>query len=365
MAYVNSGAQIRGHRVCPIRHIVAAGGADIRQYLDYLPGLTDLLGRVGEYIEYWVREFYATLWIDRAHEDIHFSFRGQHHRLTSDQARQRLRLTPSANRLHTLCYKDKQPPRRPLSAVAPDTEFVRPCFREPFGDGSHHTPADLTPTARLLHEVMRKTLLPRVGYREGLTQIQLWLLAHLVTKTEFDVSDVILSDMEDTIAEGFRGRRQLPYAHWICWLLLTVADRCAPESQRALRDTTTIFPTYDMRQVSLSLRPPRDQRQTRERAPVAETEAEQDEAIGTVADTELADLDAHPTDHWLEGLSSDSSEEDYQPEPLLPRCRHDHEAGGSGSAPAERQSDPALLALLERMQHEQQRQAEEQRVATA
>ena len=58
-----------------------------------------------------------------------------------------------------------------------------------------------------------RTLLLRIGYREGLTHIQLWLLAHLVSQTDFDIWDVILSEMEDTIAEGFRGHRQLPYAH--------------------------------------------------------------------------------------------------------------------------------------------------------
>ena len=90
---------------------------------------------------------------------------------------------------------------------------MRPCFREPFGEGSSHTPRDLTPAARLLNKVMRRTLLPRVGYREGLTRVQLWLISYLVTQTEFDVWDVIVSKMEDTIAEGFKGHRQLSFAH--------------------------------------------------------------------------------------------------------------------------------------------------------
>ena len=29
-----------------------------------------------------------------------------------------------------------------------------------------------------------------------------------------------MSEIEDTVAEGFRGRRQLPYAHWITMLIL-------------------------------------------------------------------------------------------------------------------------------------------------
>ena len=51
-----------------------------------------------------------------------------------------------------------------------------------------------------------------MGYREGLTRIQLWLLNSLMQQTVFDIWD-LLSEMEDTIAEGFRGHRQLPYAH--------------------------------------------------------------------------------------------------------------------------------------------------------
>ena len=52
-----------------------------------------------------------------------------------------------------------------------------------------------------------------MGHHEGLTRIQLWLLNSLIQQTVFNVWDVILSEMEDTLAEGFRGHHQLPYAH--------------------------------------------------------------------------------------------------------------------------------------------------------
>ena len=51
----------------------------------------------------------------------------------------------------------------------PPTDLVRHCFIEPFGEGSSRTPSDLTPTARVLDAIMRRTLLLRMGYREGLT----------------------------------------------------------------------------------------------------------------------------------------------------------------------------------------------------
>ena len=66
---------------------------------------------------------------------------------------------------------------------------------------------------------MRRTLLPRMGYRERLTRIQLWLVNSLVHQTVFDIWDVILSEIEDTLTEGFSDHRQLPYAHWITFLI--------------------------------------------------------------------------------------------------------------------------------------------------
>ena len=105
------------------------------------------------------------------------------------------------------------PPRRPRGGMVPPIDLVRHCFTEPFGEGSSRTSSDLTPTARVLDAVMRRTLLPRMGYREGLTRIQLWLLNSLMQQTVFDIWDLLLSEIEDTIAEGFRGHRQLPYVH--------------------------------------------------------------------------------------------------------------------------------------------------------
>ena len=77
---------------------------------------------------------------------------------------------------------------------------------------------------------MRRTLLPRMGYHEGLTRIQLWLVHYLVSQTVFDIWDVMLSEMEDTLAEGFRGHRQLPYAYWITFLLQKVVPHKSPET---------------------------------------------------------------------------------------------------------------------------------------
>jgi len=87
----------------------------------------------------------------------------------------------------------------------PPIGLVRPYFREPFGEGSRRTPGALTPVARVLDALMRRTLLPRGGYREGLTRFQLWLIHHLISQTLFDIWDLMLSKIEDTLAEGFKG----------------------------------------------------------------------------------------------------------------------------------------------------------------
>ena len=115
--------------------------------------------------------------------------------------------------LHEVCYGQTTPPRCPHGDMVPPTDLVHHCFKEPFGEGSSRTPSDLTPTARVLDAIMRRTLILRMGCREGLTRIQLWLLNSLMQQTMFDVWDLLLSEMEDTIAEGFRGHPQLPYAH--------------------------------------------------------------------------------------------------------------------------------------------------------
>ena len=115
--------------------------------------------------------------------------------------------------LHEVCYGQTTPPRCPHGDLVPPTDLVRHCFIELFSEGSSRTPRDLTPTARLLDAIMRRTLLLRMGYREGLTRIQLWLLNSQIQQTIFDKWDAILSKMEDTLVEGFRGHRQLPYAH--------------------------------------------------------------------------------------------------------------------------------------------------------
>ena len=68
-------------------------------------------------------------------------------------------------------------------------------------------------------------------------------------QTVFDIWDLLLSEMEDTIAEGFRGHRQLPYAHWITFLIHRAVTVRPPEMLAEYSGATTEFPAYNMTQM--------------------------------------------------------------------------------------------------------------------
>jgi len=301
-AFVRSETQFREHRVLDLEVLGNVVGAGIRQYFTYLTGLRDLLALPGTYSEVWVREFYASMWVAPDHSYIHYALAGIDYRVTAQRAREVLGLTASATRIHQLCYGNFEPPRRPHDGALPLVDFMPPCFRQPFGEGSSRTVGDLTCPAGILDFVLRKTLFPRIGYRDGFTRIQQWLVAHLIAQRPFDLWDLIVSEIEDTIAESFRGRRQLSYAHWITLLILRA--RPVPllaHLQRELRDSDTVFPHYDPRQMlraHYDLRapppppaphgqvPPPSPRATHSSGAVPETEEEQDIAIGAVVDAE-------------------------------------------------------------------------------
>ena len=88
------------------------------------------------------------------------------------------------------------------------------------------------------------------------------------------------------------------------------------------------------------------------RLEVLETIAEQDEAIRAVVEVGLEQLEAQQGDE-IEDDPTDSLDEDYQSIPRMPPWAHDREASGSSSAPPQQpQTDPTLIAILERMQQD-------------
>ena len=115
--------------------------------------------------------------------------------------------------------------------------------------------------------------------------------------------------MEDTIAEGFRGHRQLPDAHWITFLIHRVVIVRPPEMLVEYSGATTEFPTYNMTQM-LRHSVVRTPSQSCHRPEVPETTAQQDETIRGIAAIEEEELDAQQ-EGMVESNPSDSSNEHY------------------------------------------------------
>jgi hypothetical protein len=183
-----------------------AAGVDSKVHLSYLPGFLTLLTTSGRYVEEWVRVFYALVWIDPDHQWMRFCFEREDVTIHASQIRQLVGFTESSTRLHSLCYGTSDPPRRPHGGVAPATARVVPLLRLPFTDGSRRSPTDFTPAAKYLYQLMRRALLPRMGYREATTHIQLWLLGALISHSEFDVVDFLICEIEDTVLDGLHAR---------------------------------------------------------------------------------------------------------------------------------------------------------------
>ena len=55
--------------------------------------------------------------------------------------------------------------------------------------------------------------------------------------------------MEDTIAEGFKGHSQLPYAHWVTFLIHRAISIKSPEMIAEYSGATIKFPTYNLSQM--------------------------------------------------------------------------------------------------------------------
>jgi hypothetical protein len=117
--------------------------------------------------------FYATVWIDPNHQWMRFRFERKDITLHNAQIREMFGFPELTMRFHSLCYDSSDPPRHPHSGVAPGIDHIFALFRPPFTDNLWCSLANFTSAAKFLYELMRQTLLPRMGYREATTHIQL------------------------------------------------------------------------------------------------------------------------------------------------------------------------------------------------
>jgi hypothetical protein len=169
---------------------------------------------------------------------------------------------------------------------------------------------------------MRRTLLPRMGYREATTHIQLWLLGALISHSEFDVVDFLICEIEDTVLDGLRARRQLPYAHYLCYIFAQVIQ--PPQFQGTLEASRLHFGSY---------RPaPEDL------VPVPDP----------VIDTQAKDATYHQFETQGTAVPDDDDDFGIPPLPPVPPRSHDHGARSSHAAPAAPPAiDPALATILQ------------------
>jgi len=126
------------------------------------------------YVREWIRVFNTTLFVDDDREFIEFMLQGRHCRLTRERLAALLGVTHSAepHSLHHLTYSDVEPPRRPHQPYPPLDEEASILFIQPFLPGTPRNPDRLAPLAKTIHLALRRSLLYRLGYNEGLTALQ-------------------------------------------------------------------------------------------------------------------------------------------------------------------------------------------------
>jgi hypothetical protein len=178
-----------------------------------------------------------------------------------------------------------------------------------------------------------------MGNAESLTGVQQWLLMYVMAKRPFDLMDIMLAEIKDTIMDGMGMTRQQPFAHWISWLLSRL------EAQRyvgMLELSKFVFPTYRPPMPSDRRRGPRGMRRAEETLQArAAAEAVMNEAA--CQDATLATAEAPLPQYFVIDDESSSDDEEFvpapEPEPVFRvRRSHDDEAGGSTLQARERLS---------------------------
>ena len=122
-------------------------------------------------------------------------------------------------------------------------EQVQEIFSRKLQADTPRTPDILKRKYFVLLQVLRRTLLPKGGFREDLTALHQYILVCLATGQEFDIADVLIAEIEDVICNAITTRRQFPYAHWLSYLLSQLAEPDSPARQ-LYEDSRLSFPLY-------------------------------------------------------------------------------------------------------------------------
>jgi hypothetical protein len=153
--------------------------------------------------------------------------------------------------------------------------------------------------------------------------------------------DFLICEIEDTVLDGLRARRQLPYAHYLCHIFAQLI--LPPQFQGTLEASRLVFGSY---------RPAPE-------APVL--------ASASVFDSQAEDAALRQFDTQDTAVDDDDDDDDDDfgvpppPPPPMPPRSHDHEAGSSSAAPAAPPAiDPALASILKSLTQQQAHLATEQ-----
>ncbi|WVZ71746.1 hypothetical protein U9M48_020292 [Paspalum notatum var. saurae] len=280
--------------------------------------------RSHKYVEDWVRVFYATLYVADQRHFIQFMFDGREHRWSRERMAELLGVPLRDRSLHSVIYDGVSPPYRGHAGTAPLLDQVGHLFRGEMLEDTPRTPDRLRPEFQLMLQILRRSLIPKAGFREGFTALQQAVLTCLTTFTDFDIVDIIVAEMEDVIVDGMPTRRQMPYAHWITHMLYQLGEDDAA-FRTLYRATDTRFPNYRPAMRDDQRRGGRAARAVREKIPAeerAEVEAE---------DEELEAAEGGFLSYYYASSTSDSDYDDEEEQArFFPPARHDAEAGGSG-----------------------------------
>jgi hypothetical protein len=148
--------------------------------------------------------------------------------------------------------------------------------------------------------------------------------------------DFLICEIEDTVLDGIRARRQLPYAHYLCHIFAQLIR--PPQFQGTLEASRLVFGSYR----------PAPEAPVPASAPVFDSQAK---------DATLRQFDTQDT------AVDDDDDDDFgvPPLPPMPPCSHDHEAGSSSATPAAPSAiDLAIASILQSLTQQQAHLAAEQ-----
>jgi hypothetical protein len=153
--------------------------------------------------------------------------------------------------------------------------------------------------------------------------------------------DFLICEIEDTVLDGIRARRQLPYAHYLCHIFAQLIR--PPQFQGTLEASRLVFGSYRLA----------PEAPVPASAPVFDSQAE-DAALRQFEAQDAAVVD-----------DDDDDDDDFgvppPPPPPMPPRSHDHEAGSSSATPAAPPAiDPVIASILQSLTQQQAHLAAEQ-----